>query len=211
MGDTNGHREEQELHELRIHWDKAAASFDDEPDHGLHPPVVLEAWTKFLKDWLPESQADILDLGCGTGSLSVLMAGLGHQVVGVDISPEMITHAEAKARLLGQSIDFQVMDAAHPQLPSQSFQVVVARHVLWTFQDLPQVLARWLALLKPNGRLILIEGYWDTGAGLHAEEVLAALPHKVNVVAVENLSAHSEYWGKRVKDERYAVIADLRE
>jgi hypothetical protein len=56
----------------------------------------------------------------------------------------------------------------------------------------------------------LIEGYWNTGAGLHAPELLAALPSSVTMVSVQNLSDQPEYWGKKVTDERYAIIADLR-
>jgi hypothetical protein len=70
------------------------------------------------------------------------------------------------------------------------------------------VLQRWVELVRPNGRLILIEGFWNTGAGLHAVELLAALPSSAKVVSVENLSDQPDYWGKQVTDERYAVMVE---
>lgn len=60
-------------------WDARAAAFDDEPDHGLRDPEVRAAWSDRLRAWLPEDPADLLDLGCGTGSMSLLAAGQGHR------------------------------------------------------------------------------------------------------------------------------------
>ncbi|MEU3532965.1 methyltransferase domain-containing protein [Streptomyces murinus] len=55
-------------------WDARAAGFDEEPDHGLRDPAVRAAWAARLRSWLPRRPADVLDLGCGTGSLSLLAA-----------------------------------------------------------------------------------------------------------------------------------------
>ncbi len=73
--------------ETRNPWDEAASSFDDEPDHGLRDAEVLRAWTEALTEWLPARPSRVLDAGCGTGSLSVVVAGLGHEVTAVDYSP----------------------------------------------------------------------------------------------------------------------------
>jgi SAM-dependent methyltransferase len=200
---------EQRLHELRRYWDDAAATFDDEPDHGLRDPVVLQAWTDQLVKWLPSSPSVILDVGCGTGSLSVVMASLGHTVTGIDLSPAMIAQARAKARASGQPIHFQVMDASAPQLSAKQFHVIVCRHLLWALPDPAQVLRRWVDLLVTGGRLVLIEGYWHTGGGLHVQEVMDALPPFVDNVLVQELSNQSDLWGGEVTDERYAVIAQL--
>lgn len=200
---------EKQLHELRQYWDSAAPSFDDEPDHGLQDSQVLQAWVELLKKWLPANNAAILDLGCGTGSLSVVMAGLGHDVIGVDISPAMIAKAKAKAAAFGYSIEFHVMNAAAPQFPPKSFDAIVCRHLLWTLPEPTTVLSRWVSLLKPESRLVLIEGYWSTGAGMHAAEIVAALPASVTPIAVQDLSDQPIYWGHPVSDERYVIIADL--
>jgi 2-polyprenyl-3-methyl-5-hydroxy-6-metoxy-1,4-benzoquinol methylase len=197
------------LNELREYWDNAAASFDDEPDHGLQDPQLLQAWVELLKKWLPTNHAAILDLGCGTGSLSVVMAGLGHEVTGIDISPAMIARAKAKATAFGYPIKFHIMDAAVPQFPPRLFDAIVCRHLLWALPEPATVLPRWVGLLKPGGRLVLIEGYWSTGAGMHVAEIVAALPSSVTSIAIQDLSGQPIYWGRPVTDERYAVIADL--
>jgi 2-polyprenyl-3-methyl-5-hydroxy-6-metoxy-1,4-benzoquinol methylase len=150
-----------------------------------------------------------LDVGCGTGSLSVVMAEMGHSVAGIDLSPAMIERAKAKAAAAKQTIHFQVMNAARPDFPSASFDVIVCRHLLWVFSDPGAVLRHWAGLLRPKGRLILVEGFWSTGAGLHARQVTAMLPAGVVKIAVQEMSHQSTFWGKRVSDERFAVIADL--
>lgn len=77
-------------------WDALAASFDDEPDHGLRDAEVRRAWAARLASWLPAPPGDVLDLGCGTGSLSLLAAEQGHRVTGVDLSPAMVELARTK-------------------------------------------------------------------------------------------------------------------
>lgn len=195
-------------HEARLDWDQAAATFDQEADHGLHPPKVRAAWTDLLRTLLPASTATILDVGCGTGSLSVLMAELGHQLTGIDFSPAMIAQARAKAAAHDMTLEFHVMDGAAPLLAPRKFDVIICRHLLWALPHPAQVLQRWTDLLNPQGRLILIEGFWQTG-GLHATEILALLPHAIAKTAVHDLSKQADYWGKDVHDERFVIVADL--
>ena len=62
--DNNHHDNEKRLDESRQYWNDVAASFDTEPDHGLHNPVVLEAWTQLLRTCATAiDQCD--DIGCG--------------------------------------------------------------------------------------------------------------------------------------------------
>jgi 2-polyprenyl-3-methyl-5-hydroxy-6-metoxy-1,4-benzoquinol methylase len=56
----------------------------------------------------------VLDIGCGTGSLTVLLASLGYKVTGVDLSPAMIVRAKAKTITKGFEVEFHIMDAALP-------------------------------------------------------------------------------------------------
>jgi ubiquinone/menaquinone biosynthesis C-methylase UbiE len=160
--------------------------------------------------WLP---AAVLDLGCGTGSVSVLLAELGQAVTAVDFSPAMIALAEAKAAIAGPAAGtwrrpvFHVMNAAEPSFDAESFDVLLCRHLLWALPAPAEVLGRWAALLKSGGRLLLIEGRWHTGSGLPAAEITGMLPPALVAVAGQDLSVNPVYWGKTVSDERYILVA----
>ncbi|MFI6281084.1 class I SAM-dependent methyltransferase [Streptomyces sp. NPDC050988] len=190
-----------------VDWDAESVTFDDEPDHGLRDPVVREAWAARLRGWLPRGPADVLDLGCGTGSLSLLASEQRHRVTGVDSSPRMVDLARAK--LAGRDAAFLVGDAAAPPVGEQRFDVVLVRHVLWTLPDPGRVLRHWRGLLRPGGRLVLIEGVWGTVSpvGISADRLTGLLAPLAEDVRLESLSDDPLLWGREVEDERYAVVA----
>ncbi|WP_435284469.1 class I SAM-dependent methyltransferase [Streptomyces koelreuteriae] len=190
-----------------VDWDARAASFDEEPDHGLRDPGVRRAWSGRLRGWLPGRAGDVLDLGCGTGSLSLLASEQGHQVTGVDLSPAMVTLAREK--LAGRDAVFLVGDAAAPPIGERRFDAVLVRHVLWALPDPGRALRHWAGLLRPGGRLVLVEGVWGTAdpVGIPAERLIALLDPIAGQVRVERLSGDPLLWGGEVADERYAVVA----
>ncbi|MFD5339920.1 class I SAM-dependent methyltransferase [Streptomyces hawaiiensis] len=193
-----------------VDWDAEAASFDEEPDHGLRDPEVRRAWAGRLRGWLPGRAGDVLDLGCGTGSLSLLASEQGHRVRGVDLSPAMVTLAREK--LAGRDAVFLVGDAAAPPIGEQRFDAVLVRHVLWALPDPGRALRRWCGLLRPGGRLVLVEGVWGSvePVGVPAERLTGLLAPIAGRVSVERLSHDPLLWGGQVTDERYAVIAQVR-
>ncbi|EGX57039.1 methyltransferase [Streptomyces zinciresistens K42] len=190
-------------------WDALAPAFDDEPDHGLRDPGVRRAWAARLRSWLPDRPCDVLDLGCGTGSLSLLAAEQGHRVTGVDRSAAMV--ALARAKLAGRDAAFLVGDAALPPVGEERFDVVLVRHVLWTLPDPGRVLRHWRGLLRPGGRFVLVEGVWGTLApvGLPAARLGELLRPLAAQVRVEPLAQDTALWGGAVDDERYALVADV--
>lgn len=185
-------------------WDTEALTFDEASDHGLRDPLVRETWRLLLAGHLPPSPARVADLGCGTGTLAVLLAEQGYVVDGVDLSPEMVSRARAKAEDL--PVTFAEGDASAPDLPTGGYDVVLCRHVLWALPDPVDALGRWVALLRPAGRLLLVEGAWSTGAGLTAEEctgLLAAAGRSADVVPLPDPAL----WGAPTEDERYLVVS----
>lgn len=187
-------------------WNAQAASFDDEPDHGLRDPRVRAVWAKLLRGLPPAPPARVADLGCGTGTLSVLSAQQGHRVTGVDLAPNMIRLARRKAQAAGVEVALVVGDASAPPLAAGGWDVVLARHVLWALPDAAAGLGRWIELLAPHGRLVLIEGRWSTGAGLPAgaaRRLLEAHGRRASVIRLTDPA----YWGREIDDERYAIVS----
>jgi ubiquinone/menaquinone biosynthesis C-methylase UbiE len=188
------------------YWDNQAATFDDATDHGLRDPRARDAWRQVLLTHLPPAPAAVADIGCGTGSLSVLLATAGYTVTGLDFAPAMIRAARAKARSAGVSARFVLSDAAVPTLPPGSFDVVLARHVLWAMADTNRTLAAWIRLLLPGGTLVLVEGRWATGSGLTAAEASRAVLRHRTDATVTPLDDPT-LWGHPLTDERYLLAS----
>ncbi|MBP2704319.1 methyltransferase domain-containing protein [Microbispora sp. RL4-1S] len=212
-----------DLASIAAFWDAAADTFDDEADHGLRDPRIREAWARRLVEWLPEAPADILDLGCGTGSLTLLLAELGHRPTGVDLSPRMIDQATRKLTAAGFHADLAVGDASDPPVTAyDTFDVILVRHLVWTLPRPEEALDRWLGLLRPQGRLVLVEGHWDTAGddgfyvpdavplpwlgGVPASRLVETLEPRARIVHIEQLT-DPLLWGRPIDDERYVVIA----
>jgi SAM-dependent methyltransferase len=192
---------------MRDEWNRAAATFDDEPDHGLRDPGVRDAWARLLESVLPGAPAVVADLGCGTGSLAVLLAQAGYEVHGLDLSPRMLEYAVRKAAEAAVTVSFRRGDASAPPLAAGEFDVVLARHVLWALPNPAAALAKWVALLRPGGRLVLIEGRWMTGAGLTAAECSALLQDQGLQADDLRMLGDEALWGKPITDERYLITA----
>lgn len=197
-------------------WNDEAATFDEAADHGLRDPHVRAAWRELLLSVLPppvvpeegaqrpSRRTRVADLGCGTGTLTLLLAAEGYAVDGVDFSPEMIRLASEKP-VVGE-VTFTEADADHPPLEPGAYEVVLCRHVLWAMPEPAETLTRWISLLAPGGRLLLVEGSWSTGAGLTAAETVG-LVESAGRTAELRMLPEPAYWGREIDDERYLVIS----
>lgn len=213
-----GHRRD----EIADYWNRYAGVYDDEPDHGLADPATREAWRLLLERWLPARVCDVADLACGTGSLTALVVGLGHRVVGVDLADGMLERARAKTTGHSRQVTFRLGDVGDPPFEPGSQDVILARHILWTLPDPKSALACWRSLLRPGGRLLLVEGRWwsvgdqgytDEGrmpwsGGVRAGDLVAAIEPLVHQVEVVPLTDPA-LWGREIADERYLLVADL--
>jgi SAM-dependent methyltransferase len=188
------------------YWDEQASSFDEAPDHGLRDEEIRSAWASLLAPLMPPVPARIADLGCGTGSLAILLAQAGHIVSGIDVAEGMVTRARAKAADAGIDADFEIGDAMSPPWPPATFDVVLARHVVWALPEPALSLGRWFELLKPDGSLVLVEGRWWTGAGLTAEELLAVVHAHGRSASITPL-LDTRLWGGPITDERYLLVS----
>jgi len=194
-------------HPTRTFWDEQAPTFDDGPDHGLRDPDVRGAWRDLLAEHLPPAPADVLDLGCGTGSLSVLLAEQGYAVRGCDYSAPMVSAARSKAAGAGvHDVDFVVADVYDAAYASGSCDVVLVRHLLWALPDPDDAVARWLELLRPGGRLLLVEGHWATGGGIGAADARRVVRGHRSHAEVLPL-ADPLLWGREIADERYLLVS----
>jgi SAM-dependent methyltransferase len=123
------------------------ADFYDEPGNqliDLEQPVVRE-----ILDGLPLGMA--LDAACGTGRHTAYLASLGHRVIGVDTSPDMLVRA--RDRVPGG--EFYEADLHDLPLADDSVDVVVCALALSHVPDLSQALTELVRVLRPNGHLVI--------------------------------------------------------
>ena len=174
---------------ITAYWNTLSATYDDAPDHRVRSEAERQAWLTALRALLPPPPARVLDLGTGTGFLALLLAALGHRVLGIDIAPDMLAVAREKAAGLASPPEFRVGDAAEPPVAAGSVDAIVSRHLLWTLPDPLGALKNWHRALRPGGRLIVIDGLWalraepddapptaDPYATYYTPEVQAQLP-----------------------------------
>lgn len=163
-------------------------------DIGAPQPSMLA----LLRDWPPAGP--VLDAGCGTGDLSIALAGMGLDVLGIDFVGSAIGEARHRADVAAReargSLDFQVRDALHPSSLAREFGAVVDSgffHVLDPEQR--QLFAGELAaVIRPGGRYYL-----------HAFAVEFPIPNTPRLVSESELRGlFTPARGWRVRDVRTA-------
>lgn len=102
-----------------------------------------------------------LEVGCGTGTNAIWLAGRGFDVHGVDVSERAIEMAKSKASAAEGSLELTALDFLHDELPGGPFDFVFDRGVLHTFddaEDRARFAERVAGLLAPGGRWLCIAG-----------------------------------------------------
>lgn len=103
-------------------------------------------------------QSAVLELGCGHGWLSLLLAGRAGRVVGSDVAPLSLEAARRKAAELGlKNCEFTHLDANRDPFPDGPFDIVVVWGALHHLVGLPHMAAEVRRVLAPGGRLIVCE------------------------------------------------------
>ncbi|MHB1501893.1 MAG: class I SAM-dependent methyltransferase [Candidatus Dormibacteria bacterium] len=142
---------------IREFWDADAATYDLDPGHHPAGNMIRAVWRSALEGLLPPAPSQVLDVGSGTGFLSLLACELGHAVTAVDLSPRMLGRLRQKADSAGLQVKTVEADAV--DVPPGPFDAVMSRHLLWTLLDPATALGAWRRA-APLGRLVLIDRDW---------------------------------------------------
>lgn len=219
--------------DIRRFWDADAATYDRSEDHNPTSALERAAWSAVLERLLPPAPAAVLDVGAGTGFLSLLAARLGHRVTALDFSVEMLQRLREKAA--AQGLEVETLEASAEATPAGGFDAVMERHVVWTLPEPRATLDTWRAA-APDGRLLLFESAWGAGAdplaalqarlrstvrklkkapphhhGSYSPEMVDALPHGTGVSADALVElVQSSAWGpprvERLRDVEWSIV-----
>ena len=154
------------------YWEKRSSDFLTHKREELHS-AMAERWMKEIRAQLPAGgRLRILDVGCGAGFFSVLLAKEGHRVTGVDLTPDMIENAKILAAEENADCEFIVMDAENVDFPDGTFDVVISRNLTWTLPHVRRAYRDWVRVLKKGGVLL----NFDANYGLSDFTDVSALP-----------------------------------
>jgi SAM-dependent methyltransferase len=129
----------------------AAERWDEVREQLFGSAVGLTPLLGLLQDdWV------VADLGVGTGSLTEALAPFAGQVIGVDRSAQMLAAAQHRLRDFGQ-VELREGDLEALPIGDQEVDVAVLALVLHYVVDPPSVLTEVLRILKPGGRLLLVD------------------------------------------------------
>lgn len=143
-------RKEQIVH----YWEKRSESFLEQRRSELANPIA-KRWMKEIEKQIPAGRRlKILDVGCGAGFFSILLAKEDHEVFGIDLTPEMIENAIQLAEEENADCCFQVMDAENPMFADETFDVVISRNLTWTLPNAEHAYGEWMRVLKTGGVLL---------------------------------------------------------
>jgi ubiquinone/menaquinone biosynthesis C-methylase UbiE len=150
--------------QVAAHWGRRAPNFDEGFGHSIRTPAERAAWDRIFDLVLPRGDPlDALDAGCGTGFLSFELAARGHKVTGIDFAPALLAEARRKAAERDAAVRFEEADAERLPFPSGSFDFAISRHVLWTLPHPEAAIDEWVRVLRPDGRLVVLDGQFNPG------------------------------------------------
>jgi ubiquinone/menaquinone biosynthesis C-methylase UbiE len=154
----------------------------------LEPGQSFQLWSRALGRLLPH--LDVVDLGCGTGALTVEIARWARSVLAIDRSADALAAARARAQREGvTNVEFLPADVHELQV-RRRFDLVVASQSLHFVDDADRVIAQARRLLKKGGKLLVLELL------PHGEEwVRERLGHRWLGFAPEQLAATLEAEG----------------
>ena len=143
---------------IKQNWDESSTNYDKSPGHGIYTDQEKEAWKNLLTLAVGSNKQKILDVGTGTGAMALVLAQMGHDVTGIDLSDGMLNKAKEKAKTANLNVEFKIGDAERLFFPANTFDVVINRHVLWTLPAPEKAIDEWKRVLKPGGKIVILDG-----------------------------------------------------
>jgi ubiquinone/menaquinone biosynthesis C-methylase UbiE len=136
---------------IRRIWEKQAPRYDR--NMALWDRILFEDGRRWV---CSRARGEVLEVAIGTGR-NLAFYPKGVRLIGIDLSPTMLQLARDRARELGIEVDLREGDAHDLPFPDESFDTVVCTLSLCNVSDDRRAVAEMKRVLKPGGRLLLLD------------------------------------------------------
>jgi ubiquinone/menaquinone biosynthesis C-methylase UbiE len=196
----------ESMSKIRADFDRIALLSGDDWSHNSH-------YHDFLLKQLPLHCMYALDIGCGTGAFSRLLARRTDRVLALDLSPQMIRIARERSEQY-PNIDFQVADAMTWEFPAEQFDCVAS---IATLHHLPieETLLKMREALKINGTLIILDLFQAEGLSDVLTSTLAVPAHiilrLIKTCHLREPREVREAWAEHGRSDSYPALSQIRQ
>jgi ubiquinone/menaquinone biosynthesis C-methylase UbiE len=196
----------ESMSKIQADFDRIALLSRSGWDHNSH-------YHDFLLRQLPPHCTYALDIGCGTGAFSRLLARRSDRVLALDLSPQMIRVAKARSEQYS-NIDFQVADATTWEFPAEQFDCVAS---IATLHHLPfeGTLLKMREALKINGTLIILDLFKAEGP---SDVLTSALAVPANIILkwikagrLREPREVRQAWAEHGRGDSYPTLSQIRQ
>lgn len=186
---------EKYLEDISAYWNTRAKGYSLENQEELESSKSKQ-WLALIQQYIPlRKDLKVLDLGCGPGFFSILLAQLGCQVQGIDYSDEMLKEAGNNAKKYGVKADFKKMDIQSLEFEDEQFDLVITRNVTWNLEKPQQAYQEMLRVLKKQGHLLNYDGnyyYQYTDKDYLRDKSNHRYMEDIDVSIIDTIASHLE-------------------
>jgi ubiquinone/menaquinone biosynthesis C-methylase UbiE len=196
----------ESMSKIQVDFDRIALLSENDWNHN-------DYYHDFLLRQLPPHCTYALDIGCGTGAFSRLLASRSDRVLALDLSPQMVRIAGEHSEQY-PNIDFQVADAMTWEFPAEQFDCMAS---IATLHHLPfeEMLSKMKGALKINGTLIILDLFQAEGLSDALTSTLAVPANIVlRLVKTGRLREPREVrqaWAEHGRGESYPTLSQVRQ
>jgi ubiquinone/menaquinone biosynthesis C-methylase UbiE len=199
-------RVNQSRETVRADFDRIALLSDESWNHNNH-------YHNYLMNNVPAHCKAALEIGCGLGAFSRLLAERSEQVLALDLSPQMIDIAKERSKQY-PNINFEVADALTREFPDEEFDCIVS---IATLHHLPleTMMRKIKRMLKVGGTFIgldlfRVEGLSDVFLNAVAFPTNAALRF-IKTRKLKESYETRRAWAEHAKTDSYLTMTEVRE
>ena len=170
---------------LKEYWEKRSRGYNLTTLLELHNS---EKYEHLVNSLVPRGRrAKICDIGTSCGFMAIVAARMGHEVTGIDFQSKMTRYARSNAKKFNLNIDFKTDDLETMDLGNESYDLIIAKNVIWCLSKPVSVLRKCMDALRPGGHILIIDGNYYLG---NTQSDYAKRMHFKDLQNSENNSIH---------------------